>query len=93
MGLPLNLEDIDKWTNPCSDIGDVRECVSLPGACAILNEEKLKELIERNCHEKLKIETAKLIAKETFGKAKKQLVQNLTPDHAKYLPRIHKPGA
>ena len=46
MGLPLNLEDIDKWTNPYSYIGDVREFVSLPGACAILNEEKLKELIE-----------------------------------------------
>ena len=81
MGLPLNLEDIDKWTNSCSDIGDIREFASLPGACAILNEEKLKELIERNCHEKVKIETAKLIAKDsslTFGKAKKQLIQNLT---------------
>ena len=50
------------WTNPCSDIGDVRE---FPGACAILNEEKLKEQIECNCHEKLKIETAKLIAQDS----------------------------
>ena len=92
MVLPLNLEDVDKWTNPCSDIGDVREFVSLPGACAILNEKNLKELIERNCHEKLNIETAKLIAKDS-SLSQKAIYSEFNTDHAKYLPRIHKPGA
>ena len=86
----LDLVEWNDWRP--TEIGGVREFVSLPGACALLNQEDLKALIERNCQEKLKKEIVKLIAKDsslTHGKAKKQVIQNVTQT---MRTRIHKPG-